>query len=87
MMRLMVVALLLAVILVPAVGVAFDDHSAAGPQHSLRPQPARGWRTVPAAVDRPAPVPRSSEFGRLDATDAAPTVVPLVRALFVPPRG
>jgi hypothetical protein len=86
-MRLTICALLLAVILVPAVSVAFDDLSVAGAHHALRPQPARGWRTVPAAVDRPAPALPVGEFVRLDATDAATLLPSLVRALFVPPRG
>ena len=86
-MRLMVCTLLLAVILVPAVGVAFDDLSVGGIHPALRPQLARGWRTVPAAVDRPTLALRISEFVRLDASDSAPIVPPLVRAHFVPPRG
>jgi len=86
-MRLMICTLLLAVILVPAVGVAFDDLSVPGTHHALRPESARGWRTVPATVDRPAPARRTGEFVGLIGSDAAPTVPALVRALFVPPRG
>jgi hypothetical protein len=86
-MRLMVCALLLTVVLAPAVGMAFDDLAVAGTHHSLRPSPARGWRTPPAAVDRPTLALTTGEFIRLDAPDAAPALPPLTRALFVPPRG
>jgi hypothetical protein len=87
--RLVACAIVLALVLVPLVGAASDDLSVAGTHHdtSVRHQPARGWRTVPAAVDRPEHDTRPTELERLDAAEPAPTLPPLARPLFVPPRG
>ena len=88
-MRLIVCAVLLALVLVPLVGVATDDLSEAGTPHDsgLRHQPARGWRTMPAAVDPPAQTPHLREVATLDVNERAAAPTPFARPLFVPPRG
>jgi hypothetical protein len=87
--RLVACAIVLALVLVPLVGVATDDLSVAGTHHdnSVRHQPTRGWRTVPAAVDRPEHDTCTTELARLDLAEPASTPPPLARPPFVPPRG
>jgi hypothetical protein len=87
--RLMAWAIVLALVLVPLVRAGTDDLSVAGSHHdtSVRHQPARGGRIVPAVVDRPEHDTRTPELDRLDAAEPAPTLPPLARPLFVPPRG
>jgi hypothetical protein len=87
--RVVACAIVLALVLVPLVGVATDDLSVAGTHHdnSVRHQPARAWRTVPAAVDRPEHDTCTVVLARLDVPEPAPIPPPLARPLFVPPRG
>jgi hypothetical protein len=84
-------ALLLSLVLTPVLGLAADDlsASAAGSHHEsgLRHQPSRGWRTVPAAVERPPQVPAAVPVATLDAPQPARTLPLPARAPFVPPRG
>jgi hypothetical protein len=82
---------LLTLVLAPMLGVAADDFSASsrGTHHEagLRSHPTRGWRTVPAAVDRPAYVPCAMPPAALDAPPPEPSLTLVVRTPFVPPRG
>jgi len=86
--RLLVCALLVALVLVPLVGVATDDLSALTMHHGsgLQHQPGRGWRTMPAAVDPPARVLRSREVTTLESSESTAAPMPLLRPPFVPPR-
>jgi hypothetical protein len=87
--RVLVVAVLLSVVLGPALGVAADDLSASsGPRHhaGLRHQPARGWRTLPGLVEGPAYLPPVTGRQRLDLAEPACPFLLLIRTPFVPPR-
>jgi len=79
-------ALLLALTLVPAMGLAAGAIAAAPGQH-LQRQAQPAWRTVPSTVTRPALTPSVAPVEHLAAPDA-PVAVPLVvRIPFIPPRG
>ena len=81
---------LLAVIVVPVLGVAGDDlsasHRGSHREAGLRHQPPRPWRTVPAAVASPLPVPPVVPLATLEAVEPQPVLLLLVRTPFVPPR-
>ena len=83
-------AVLLTLVLAPVLGVADDDLSSSQGTHreaGLRSHPTRGWRMVPAAVDRPAYVPCAMPLTVLDAPPPGPSLTLVVRTPFVPPRG
>ncbi len=84
-------AVLLTLVLAPVLGVAADDLSASSRgthrEAGLRSCPNQGWRTVPAAVDRPVYVPCAMPLTALDAPPPALSLRLVVRMLFVPPRG
>ena len=89
--RVIVSLVVLALLLVPALGFAADDLSASpiGKHHAgrLHHQPDRGWRTMPSTLTPPPLVPavtRAEGVSPLEAVLPAPL---LVRAPFVPPRG
>ncbi|HEY2993925.1 MAG TPA: hypothetical protein VGM22_14000 [Methylomirabilota bacterium] len=81
----------LALLLVPALGFAADDLSASpiGKHHGgrLHHQPHRGWRTVPSTLAPPPPIPAATRGERVSLVDTVLTTPPLARAPFVPPRG
>jgi len=88
--RVIVSLMVLALLLVPALGLAADDLSAspAGKHHAgrLHHQPDRAWRSMPTT---PAPVVSipaltGAQAVRLPETSLAAPL--LVRAPFVPPR-
>jgi hypothetical protein len=89
--RFVVVAVLLSLVLGPALGVAAEDLSAsAGTRHDagLRHQVTRGWRTMPGTVEPPPDVPRTIPRQALDEIREPACRLPLlVRTPFVPPRG
>jgi hypothetical protein len=82
---------LLALVLVPVLGMAADDLSgsgrAAARDSRLRHQPPRPWRTIPAAVEPPVAIPRMVPLGTLDASELAYAPQLVIRPPFVPPRG
>jgi hypothetical protein len=88
--RAIVGLVLLLTVVVPALGVAGDDHSAshrgAHREAGLRHQPLRPWRTVPAAVDSSVTVQPTAPLAGLEATEPEPALLLLVRTPFVPPR-
>jgi hypothetical protein len=81
---------LLLMVVVPVLGVAGDDLPAShrGPHREagLRHQPPRPWRTAPAAVETPTPLPRVVPLATLDAPEPAHPLLLVVRTPFVPPR-
>lgn len=88
--RVIACVVLLAVVLVPLAGLAGDDLSPrAGTKHhaSLRPQPQRGWRTLPAAVELASFTIEAVRLGRLEPAEPTLALPVLVRIPFVPPRG
>jgi hypothetical protein len=89
--RLIAVAVLLSLVLGPALGVAADDLSAsAGTRHhaGLRHQVTRGWRTTPGTVAPPPRVPRTAPRQALvEIREPCRRLPLLVRTPFVPPRG
>jgi hypothetical protein len=89
--RLIVAVLILAVLLVPALGFAGDDLSATplGKHHAsrLHHQPDRGWRTAPTTLPSPPSLPNVAPVARLGLLDTRLALPLLVRLPFVPPRG
>ena len=83
--------LLVALALVPALGLAADDLSASpiGKHHGARlhHQPDRLWRTVPTTLETATITPVMAPVERLATFDAALTVPLVVSVPFVPPRG
>ena len=88
--RAIVYAVLLVMVVVPALGVAGNDrsvsHRGSHREAGLRHQPPRPWQTVPAVVESPLRVPPAAPFAVLDAPEAVPALLLLVRTPFVPPR-
>jgi len=83
--------LLVALALVPALGLAGDDLSASpiGKHHGARlhHRPDRTWRTVPTTLERSTFAPAAARAERLKAVDVAISLPLVVRVPFVPPRG
>lgn len=81
---------LLALVVVPVLGMAGDDSSASMRGHhrdsSLRHPPARPWRTVPAAVEPPMTLPPLVSLDILLVSRSEHAVPLLVRTRFIPPR-
>jgi hypothetical protein len=82
---------LLALVLVPVLGIAVDDLSRSGRpaarEVGLRHQPPRPWRTIPGAVEPPAAIPRIVPLATLDASELSFAPQLVIRTPFVPPRG
>ena len=82
---------LLAIVLVPALGIAGDDFSGIGPgaqrETGLRHQPTRPWRTMPGVVEHPVVIPRMIPLAALDISEPAHALPFVVHTPFVPPRG
>jgi len=83
--------LLVALALVPALGLAGDDLSASpiGKHHGARLHhpPDRMWRTVPTTLERSTFAPAVAPAERLKPVDVAISLPLVVRVPFVPPRG
>ena len=83
--------LLVALALVPALGLAGDDLSTSpiGKHHGARlhHRPDRTWRTVPTTLERSTFAPAAAPAERLKAVDVAISLPLVVRVPFVPPRG
>lgn len=81
--------MLLSLAVVPVVGFACDDLSAAPMakhHHTERPS-HRTWRTVPGTLTAEADAPSLVPSERLTVLDPALAVPLLVHVPFVPPRG
>jgi hypothetical protein len=82
---------LLALVLVPVLGIAADEFSgsarAVARETGLRHQPPRPWRTIPGAVEPPVAMPRLVPLATLDATELSYVPQLVIRTPFVPPRG
>jgi hypothetical protein len=84
------VAVLASLVLTPMLAVASDDLSASPRtvhhESGVR-QPARAWRTLPAAVVAPVDLRRAGSLAPLELVESTRVPSPLVRSPFVPPRG
>ena len=89
--RSVVLLLVVALALVPALGFAASDLSAAptGKQHHgrLHQQPDRVWRTMPSTLVPSATLPAVTRSERVGALESPATIPLVVRVPFVPPRG
>jgi len=81
-----VCVVLVAVLLVPALGVAGDGRLGSHGEAGLRHQAPWSWRTTFATVAAPVTVPRAVPLAWLDAPEPQDTSRLVVRAPFVPPR-
>jgi hypothetical protein len=83
--------LLVALALVPALGLAGDDLSAPpiGKHHEARLHhpPDSVWRTVPTTLEQSAFAPAVAPAERLKPVDVAIALPLVVSVPFVPPRG
>jgi len=83
--------LILALTLAPAVGFAATDLSASpvGKHHAgrLHHQPDRGWRSVPSTLTPPPVVPDVMDAEAVSPVETMLAVPLVVRAPFIPPRG
>jgi hypothetical protein len=81
---------LLAVIVVPVLGLAGDalsaSHSRSHREAGLQHQPPRPWRTIPAAVASTPPVLPALPLTVLESAETRPVLLLFVRTPFVPPR-
>jgi len=89
--RAVALLVVLSLAVVPVVGLATADLSAAplDKHHrtGLRHQPHRAWRTVAAAIEPGSFMPVVMPFGRLATSEPEPSAPLFVRIPFVPPRG
>jgi hypothetical protein len=85
------VAVLASLVLTPMLALASDDLSAspraAHHESGVGHQPARAWRTLPAAVVAPVDLPPAGSLAPLELVESTRVPSPLVRSPFVPPRG
>ena len=88
--RVILSLLVLALLLVPALGLAADDLSAspAGKHHAgrLHHQPDRVWRSMPSTPAPVVSIPAVAGTDALSVSEATLAAPLLVRAPFVPPR-
>jgi hypothetical protein len=84
----MICALLVAMALVPVLGVAGDDlsHRGSRQEAGLRHQTSWSWRTAPAALAVAVVVTRAAPQSALDAQEPQRPLLLLARTPFVPPR-
>ena len=84
----MICALLVAMALVPALGVAGDDlsHRGSRQEAGLRHQMSWSWRTAPATLAVAVVVRRVAPQSALDTQESERPLPLLVRTPFVPPR-
>jgi len=89
--RMLACVLLVALALVPALGLAGNDLSAPpiGKHHGARLHhpPERMWRTVPTTLERSTFAPAVAAAERLEPVDVAIALPLVVSVPFVPPRG
>jgi hypothetical protein len=89
--RSVVLLLVVALALVPALGFAASDLSAAptGKHHHgrLHQQPDRAWRTLPSTLVPSATLPAVTRIERAGAFESLVSIPLVVRVPFVPPRG
>jgi hypothetical protein len=82
--------LVLALLLVPALGLAADDLSAppAGKHHTGRVhhQPDRVWRSTPSTLAPAVSIPAATRAEGITLAETILAAPLLVRAPFVPPR-
>jgi hypothetical protein len=89
--KVLAVAVLASLVLTPMLAVASDDLPASPRtvhhESGVRHQPARAWRTLPAAVVALVDLRRAGSPAPLELVESTRVPSPLVRSPFVPPRG
>ena len=87
----MLLMVMVALALVPALGFAASDLSATptGKQHHgrLHQQPDRAWRTMPSTLVPLTTLPAVTRMEPVGALESPASIPLVVRVPFVPPRG